>query len=152
MYNENETYIRGVEFLKFSEIEENKWAELKPYLDTVLLPITGLTGAESPAEATKKLEKLRDIMDMVEIPFAGRVVTYPALHYIGSDKLEMSKHMNEVCQRLKQQGFVHIILITASKEADLQAELADVWIMPEEDGTFPTQEKVSKEIMNIWKR
>ncbi|MGO4375464.1 DUF2487 family protein, partial [Paenibacillus sp. MCAF20] len=67
--------------MKFSEIEKEQWEELRPYLDTCLLPVTGMDGSEQPYEATEWLERLRDIMDLIEIPFKGRVVTYPACHY-----------------------------------------------------------------------
>ena len=51
------------------------------YLDTCLLPVTGLTGKESPVEAGDRLEQLRDLLDLLEIPYHGRTVTYPAWHY-----------------------------------------------------------------------
>ena len=138
--------------MKFSEIDESKWIELKPYLDTVLLPITGMSGDESPVEATVCLEQLRDIMDLVEIPFYGRLVTYPALHYYIHNRIEMESHIKAVCQQLKEQGFKHVILISAKRHAYVTCDMADLWIMPEEDGQFPTQEALSEQIMNIWQR
>ena len=74
--------------MKFSDIDKEQWPELKPYLDTVLLPVTGLSGDEQPWEATRGLEKLRDLIDAVEIPFHGRVVIYPAYHYISKTTIE----------------------------------------------------------------
>ncbi|WJH37540.1 YpiF family protein [Paenibacillus sp. CC-CFT747] len=74
-------YRQGGGQVKFSEIREEQWKDLQPYLDTCLLPITGLTGTESPWMTTEALEMLRDIMDLVENPYKGRLVTYPALHY-----------------------------------------------------------------------
>ena len=67
--------------MKFSDIEEQNWEQLAPYLDTCLLPLTGLDGTEKPWQATNALEKLRDFLDLIEIPFRGRIVTYPAAHY-----------------------------------------------------------------------
>lgn len=59
--------------MKFSDIREEDWARWEPWLDTCLLPLTGLNGTELPWEVTQSLEKLRDIMDLVEIPFKGRM-------------------------------------------------------------------------------
>lgn len=68
--------------MKFSDIEEQTWDELRPYLDTAVLPVTGLNGGETPWEATRELEYLRDALDLIEIPFKGRIVTYPATIFL----------------------------------------------------------------------
>jgi len=94
--------------VKFSDIEQAKWPQLRPYLDTCLLPVTGLTGREEPWQATRQLEMLRDLLDLVEIPFKGRVVTYPALHYIHQDTGRQL--LSEVCRQLKACGFAYIII------------------------------------------
>lgn len=136
--------------VKFSEIEQEQWDELKPYLDTCLLPITGMSGAESPVEATRCLEDLRDIMDLIEIPYQGRVVTYPALHYM--DGLEHSQHaIDGYCQRLKQQGFKYIILITAKVNFQLPIHSADLWISPQENGGLPSESDINAMIRNLWR-
>lgn len=135
--------------MKFSEIEADSWDELKPYVDTCLLPITGMNGTESPAEATKCLEDLRDIMDLVEIPFRGRIVTYPAYHYF--DVREVSKQsIANLCNRFKQQGYKYIILITAKNNVKFQLDEADLWITPKENGDFPTDEEISGYIRELW--
>src|SRR5690242_1688786 len=97
--------------MKFSEINSTEWSELKPYLDTCLLPLTGLTGKEQPWEAAERLEKLRDLMDLVEIPFRGRVVTYPAVQYKTTEEL-FSHDIDRLCSKLKECNFKFVILIT----------------------------------------
>jgi len=99
-----------VKRMKFSEVDESSWGELQPYFDTCLIPYTGLTGNESPVEATAALERLRDFMDLVEIPFKGRMITYPAFQY-GLQR-EMSL-LNEVCRNVKQAGFKHVVIMSA---------------------------------------
>ncbi|MCR8660273.1 YpiF family protein [Paenibacillus endoradicis] len=136
--------------MKFSEIEQEQWEELKPYLDTCLLPITGLDGSESPVEATLALENLRDIMDLVEIPFKGRVVTYPACHYISDDPSAHSQ-ISSYCSALKGQGFKYIILITAKLHTAFQLNEADLWITPTENGENPSAEQVNLQIRELWR-
>lgn len=99
--------------MKFSEIEPSAWEELRPYLDTCVIPVTGLTGLELPYEVTEKLERLRDILDWVEIPFKGRVVTYPAFQY---QTQEMAQAINVVCRNVKSSGFAYALVVSADFE------------------------------------
>lgn len=101
--------------MKFSEINPAEWEELKPYLDTCLIPVTGLRGDEQPYEVVYALERLRDVMDWVEIPFKGRVVTYPAFQYGQDDIMEQ---INAVCANVKSAGFKYVIVISAEVELD----------------------------------
>ena len=75
--------------MKFSEVEEATWSELSPYFDTCLIPYTGLSGKVCPIEATEALARLRDFMDLVEIPFKGRIITYPAVQYGQGEDLSL---------------------------------------------------------------
>lgn len=99
--------------MKFSEIEASSWEELRPYLDTCLIPVTGLTGNEQPYEVTEALERLRDVMDWIELPFKGRVLTYPSIQY-GRDNI--LSQINEICQNVKLSGFTYIIVVSADVE------------------------------------
>ncbi|WP_159883043.1 DUF2487 family protein [Paenibacillus puerhi] len=103
--------------MKFSEIESSAWPGLKPYLDTALLPVTGLDGSENPVEAAEALEDLRDVLDLIEIPFKGRTVTYPAMHYIGDGDAGAASRLviEHACERMKRAGFRYVILVTAAK-------------------------------------
>ncbi len=122
--------------MKFSDIEEQNWEQLAPYLDTCLLPLTGLDGTEKPWQATNALEKLRDFLDLIEIPFRGRIVTYPAAHY---ELLEerASEKLDKLCSRLKT-VFRYVIVASAKPEAaNLRLENADLLLVatgdPEKD-------------------
>lgn len=99
--------------MKFSEIEASAWEGLRPYLDTCLIPVTGLTGLEQPYEVTEKLERLRDVLDWVEIPFKGRVVTYPSFQYQTEG---MTRVINDLCRNVKSSGFAYAIVVSADFE------------------------------------
>jgi 23S rRNA (pseudouridine1915-N3)-methyltransferase len=101
---------KGADDMKFSDVMKDQWDALQPYLDTCLLPVTGLTGSEQPWQATEALEKLRDALDLIEIPYKGRVVTYPALHYV--DGADLSVQINTLASRLKEAGFSYVIVLT----------------------------------------
>jgi 23S rRNA (pseudouridine1915-N3)-methyltransferase len=106
--------------LKFSEIDMAKWTELQPYLDTCLLPVTGMTGREAPWQATEALERLRDAMDGLERRYVGRIVTYPAFHYIS--KNGFAESLSAVCVNLKKTaGFRFVVLITADPTVALSS-------------------------------
>jgi hypothetical protein len=95
--------------MKFSDIEESRWEELKPYLDTCLLPVTVLLGNETPWQTTKALEELRDLMDAIENPYRGRIVAYPAYHYVSDDQYSLSQ-VKHICRQLRAVGFRYIII------------------------------------------
>lgn len=101
--------------MKFSDITEQSWEELKPYLDTCLIPVTGLSGKEQPFEVTASLTRLRDIMDWIEIPFKGRVVTYPSVQYSVEN---IAKQLCDICHNVRIAGFTYIIVVSSDLEFD----------------------------------
>ncbi|MGG2200489.1 MULTISPECIES: DUF2487 family protein [Paenibacillus] len=147
--------------MKFSEIESGNWSELQPYLDTCVLPVTGLDGSESPWEAAAALEDLRDVLDLIEIPFKGRIVTYPAMHYIGTGQAAASarKLIEDVCARLKDAGFRYVVLVSASRHAEAGlpagAEVADLIIaMTKEELTAlggEARRSVADKLTELWR-
>ncbi|AJY77150.1 DUF2487 family protein [Paenibacillus beijingensis] len=98
--------------MKFNDLPRETWFELQPYLDTCLLPVTGLSGNEAPYIVTETLERLRDLLYLLEIPFKGRIVTYPAYHYTGADEASLTEGLDAVCSRLKESGFRYVIALT----------------------------------------
>ncbi|MDQ8735431.1 DUF2487 family protein [Paenibacillus sp. LHD-38] len=135
--------------MKFSEISKEQWEELSPFLDTCLLPVTGIADSVKPYEATEWLEQLRDIMDLIEIPFKGRVVTYPAWHY-HRDRDQLMKDLNEWCSAAKNGGFRYVIVVTANKELRLESSAVDLFFGPGQDGELPQQAEVSTAIRSLW--
>ncbi|WP_308639158.1 DUF2487 family protein [Paenibacillus silvisoli] len=139
--------------MKFSELSAEGWAELAPYLDTAVLPVTGLTGEEMPYEATAKLERLRDVLDLIEIPFKGRIVTYPACQY-GEWTPAFQGQLQHICANLRQAGFKHVVVVAAvhvPTDVEQGGESgADLIIGPAEDGQLPTAAEVSEAVRKLW--
>lgn len=125
--------------MKFSEISKDQWEELRPYLDTCLLPVTGLSGDQNPWQVTEALERLRDLMDFIEFPYKGRLVTYPAMHYVTYDESFVNQ-VNQVCSGLKELGFRYVIVLSSDPGLN-QAEFAsaDLFIRAK-DGAKGKQE------------
>jgi 23S rRNA (pseudouridine1915-N3)-methyltransferase len=139
--------------MKFNEIQMTEWDELKPYLDTCLLPLTGLTGDEPPWKVTQALEELRDLMDFVEVPFKGRIVTYPAVQYSFADT-QMISVVDRLCQQLKSESFKFVILITADESlAKLAFQAHDLMLSPLifAEEINETRAKIILEVQKLWK-
>jgi 23S rRNA (pseudouridine1915-N3)-methyltransferase len=140
--------------MKFSDINEKTWDDLRPFVDTCLLPVTGLTGNELPWEATCALEDLRDALDLFEIPYKGRVLTYPALHYVTEDR--GVEQINELCAQLKKSGFAYVITVSAKAElegilaqgnADLSFTLSPQLLTE----SLPVEKKrIAEQLMQLW--
>jgi 23S rRNA (pseudouridine1915-N3)-methyltransferase len=139
--------------MKFNDIEQETWSDLKPFLDTCLLPVTGLTGTEEPWEVTQALEHLRDVMDWIEAPFKGRVVTYPAFHFNLEPSI-METEINKLCEQIKSTAFQYVIVITADgRLVNLALSSADLFLCkPVEEGQLKNQSQdVSSLVQAMWK-
>jgi 23S rRNA (pseudouridine1915-N3)-methyltransferase len=139
--------------MKFSEIEQSNWEELQPYLDTCLLPLTGLSGEEAPWQVTESLEKLRDLMDFVENPFKGRVITYPAIQYSTEDD-QLISTVNELCLKLKKDQFKYVILISADASiGKLEFAACDLMISSDiiKEEVSDTKVLIFNRIQQLWK-
>lgn len=131
--------------VKFSEMEQDQWSSVKEYFDTVVLPVTGLKGNEQPWEATKALEELRDALDFLEIPYKGRTVTYPAIHYINKEYGESA--INMCCRQLKEAGFSYVVVVTADEElSSLDLAEADLFFFLNSSKTGVNPEDYKNEI------
>lgn len=137
--------------MKFSEIEAEAWGELRPYLDTCLIPVTGLTGSEQPYEVTAALERLRDVMDWIELPFKGRVVTYPSFQY---GRENILSQINEICHNVKLSGFTYIIVVSADVELPAnRITNADLIVDPSWIKGFESHEAgaaLGRQIQQMW--
>jgi 23S rRNA (pseudouridine1915-N3)-methyltransferase len=137
--------------MKFHEIESSTWEQLQPYLDTCLIPVAGLNGKEHPEEVSKVLERLRDMMDLIEIPYKGRVVTYPAFQYGRESILPL---LNDVCRNVKSTGFKYLIVISADVNLEeVKLSEADVLISPKQmdvNNTKTLKNEIDDNIRRIW--
>lgn len=139
--------------MKFSEVDEQSWQELKPFLDTCLIPFTGLSGSETPWEATAALERLRDFMDLAEIPFKGRLVTYPAIQYGNTEDIKL---LNEVCHNVKSIGFKFVVIMTADVELSKEDVPESTLVLSrrrlEGNEGIPLSATVSGQISEMWQQ
>lgn len=141
--------------MKFSEISKDRWAELQPYLDTVLLPLSGLTGKESPVEATAALERLRDALEPLETSYKGRVITYPALHYAADDE-SLATLADKLCERLRESGFAYCVVVAGhSRWGQLNIPNASAVIGPNpenagQDAEEPYRTRAKRCIEGLW--
>ncbi|MEC0124353.1 DUF2487 family protein [Paenibacillus pabuli] len=140
--------------MKFSEMSQDSWAELQLYLDTCLIPYTALNGEQTPVETTEALERLRDFLDLVEIPFKGRIMTYPAFHYGYPD---MSMALNTLCEQLKSSGFKYVVVMSSDGVLEkAKIPFADLVlsrsILTQEVGEDGIARFVGEKIRELWKR
>ncbi|TYP77742.1 DUF2487 family protein [Paenibacillus methanolicus] len=136
--------------MKFSELTPDQWAELAPYLDTAVLPVTGLIGNELPFEATEALERLRDVLDRIEQPFKGRIVTYPSCQY--ADRSDGAEQVEQICANLKAAGFKYVFLAAAFNAEAWIGKLAsaDLIVGTDAQGNPPQAEEVSAAVRKLW--
>lgn len=155
IYNMGIKWIeRGYRELKFSEMTQDSWAELQLYLDTCLIPYTALSGEQSPVEVTEALERLRDFLDLVEIPFKGRIMTYPAFHY-ANPKLSMT--LNSLSSQLKSSGFKYVVIMSSDGQLnEVEIPSADLVlsrsVLTHEVGEEGIARFVGEKIRELWKK
>lgn len=139
--------------MKFSELNDEQWADLQPYLDTCLLPVTGLTGEERPPEATAKISAAGDWLYPLETAFRGRTVTLPAYHYADpADEGDLAR-LERYCAALKGTGYRFLIVVTGW-EAIAAAPLpsADLIVGPGPQGSEPEEEAIRRIVTELWRR
>ncbi len=138
--------------MKFSEINADSWSELQPYLDTCLIPVSGLTGSESPWEAADKVARTGQWLEPLEQAFRGRTVTMPAFHYDAGDKLDKEK-LNRLINQWKKNGFRYVIVISG-QPVDLPGQLeADFVIQPQaEEEEGPDGARIRNSIAELWRQ
>jgi len=135
--------------MKFSEIDPESWPELQPYLDTCLLPLSGLTGGETPSEATEKVARTGEWLAPLEEAFRGRTVTMPAFHY-GSGSPEHVGKINELIASWKRGGFRYVVLV-CGQPLDLPAAGADLYICPAAEQEEPDAQAIAKSVADLWR-
>lgn len=137
--------------MKFSEFDETTWPGLAPYLDTCLLPVTGLEGGETPDVMTDRAAAAGAWLTPVEQPFKGRTVTMPALHYYDGGE-RMQEHLRLLCGNFRRIGFRYVVLVCGTPgllDAALGAE-ADLILQPSGREDRPDPEQLRKRIVDMW--
>lgn len=136
--------------MRFSELNENDWLNLAPYMDTCLIPVSGLTGDENPAQAKEAVAACGDWLAPVEHAFRGRTVTMPAYHYYDGSPQEATC-LNDLCDRMRSSGFHYVVLI-AGKPGLLFAGLkADLLLQPLAAEDEPDIDAIRAAVAVLWK-
>jgi 23S rRNA (pseudouridine1915-N3)-methyltransferase len=102
--------------MKFNECNQAEWLSLQLYFDTCIIPITALSGRETPWQMKAALERLRDALDTVEIPFKGRTVTLPAVQYRMANNELFLQQVADIAGNCKASGFKYVIAISVADE------------------------------------
>ncbi|MFD0670395.1 DUF2487 family protein [Cohnella sp. GCM10027633] len=137
--------------MKFSEISDQSWAELQPYLDTCLLPISGLTGMEPPWEAKERMLRTGDWLSVLERAFNGRTVTLPAYHYDRAGP-DASGRLNEMCERLKASGYRYVVVVSGQAGGAPDAvTAADLRVQPLSEDEQPDEDAIRATVAAMWR-
>jgi 23S rRNA (pseudouridine1915-N3)-methyltransferase len=137
--------------MKFSELDEAGWPDLQPYLDTCLLPVSGLLGDEAPWEMAELAARAGQWLSPLEHAFKGRTVTLPACHYHdGSD--EASDKLERLCERYRQAGFRHVILICGRTGFLRDVIGADLIVQPKSNDDQPDPEALRHAVSALWRK
>ncbi|RED60423.1 DUF2487 family protein [Cohnella lupini] len=136
--------------MKFSEIDPASWPELQPYLDTCLLPLSGLTGEESPWEATESVARTGEWLAPLEQSFRGRTVTMPAYHYDAGGEEQIDR-LNRLIGSWRAIGFRYVILINGKAMPNFDMLHADLIIQPKTDDEKPDSERIGKSVAELWR-
>lgn len=138
--------------MKFSEFDETTWPGLAPYLDTCLLPVTGLEGSETPDVMTDKAAAAGAWLSPIEQAYKGRTVTLPALHYYEGGPA-VTEQLARMCGSFRRIGFRYVVLVCGIPGL-LGAELAgkaDLILQPEKPDEEPDPDALVKAIVDMWR-
>lgn len=138
--------------MKFSEFSSDQWYDLLPYLDTCLIPVSGLIGGEPPHEATERIAETGDWLQPLEKAFQGRTVTMPAYHYIDVAESAEVERIDAICSRMKQLGFKYIVVVSGRADWAKAPAGADLLLKPDETGKEPDTDKLRQAITELWKQ
>lgn len=135
--------------MKFSELDDKGWAELQPYFDTCLLPVTGLSGREAPWEMADRAADAGDWLFPLEKAFRGRTVTLPAYHYYDGSE-ESADKLKLLCSRFREAGFRYVVLICGKPDYIRPDIGADLILQPDREAGKPDPEALFTAIKELW--
>ncbi|MBW5446618.1 DUF2487 family protein [Cohnella sp. CFH 77786] len=136
--------------MKFSELDEAGWPNLQPYLDTCLLPVSGLTGSEAPHEMADRAADAGAWLAPLEQAFRGRTVTLPALHYYDGGA-EAAEKLNALCRSFRAAGFRHVVLVGGRPGLIGEDAGADLVLEPQAEGGVPDPDAVRQALVELWR-
>ncbi len=137
--------------MKFSELDKAGWPNLQPYLDTCLIPVSGLSGAEAPWEMADRAAAAGAWLLPLEKSFAGRTVTLPAYHYYDGSG-DSAGRLKKLCGECRSAGFRHVVLVSGLPGLLPPDAGADLCIQPQAEGEEPDPEALRKAMTELWQR
>ena len=137
--------------MKFSELSREEWFNLQPYLDTCLIPVSGMAGGEAPWEMAELAASAGDWLLPLEKAFAGRTVTLPAYHYYdGSGRA--AEGLKKLVAGCREAGFRHVVLVCGVPNALPEDTGADLIFQPASAGEKPDAEALQLAITEMWRQ
>lgn len=135
--------------MRFGDVSRDEWPALQPYLDTCLLPVTGLAGCEPPPEAADRVAAAGAVLKPLEQRFHGRTVTMPAFHYCGEKDMDK---LADVCRKLKEEaGFRHVVLVTGTPGLLAERLPADLIVQPlPGERLEQTAQRAAEAVIRLW--
>lgn len=135
--------------MKFSELSSDSWPDLQPYLDTCLLPVSGLTGEESPPQLADKIAETGKWLAPLEQSFNGRTVTLPAYHY-WSGAPEEEERLAQLCEQQRRNGFRFVIVVCGQPGLLLKTLPVDLLVGPSDQGDTPESNVYTQQVVALW--
>ena len=136
--------------MKFSELEEASWPDLQPYMDTCLLPVTGLEGGEAPYEMADLAAEAGAWLAPLEHAFKGRTVTLPAYHYYDGSE-EEARRLSRISGKCRSAGFRFVVLVSGRAGLLTGIEGADLIVQPNLAGERPDAGTMRKAFTDMWR-
>lgn len=137
--------------MKFSELSREEWFNLQPYLDTCLIPVSGIAGGEDPWEMADLAASAGAWLLPLEKAFAGRTVTLPAYHYFDGSAASAAG-LKRICAGCREAGFRYVVLVCGVPGL-LSGDLgADLYIQPQADGEKPVAEALHLALTGLWQK
>jgi hypothetical protein len=135
--------------MKFSELDKEEWFNLQPYLDTCLIPVSGIAGGIAPWEMAELAASAGAWLLPLEKAFAGRTVTLPAYHYYDGSP-EAIAGLRRLCAGCREAGFRHVVLVSGIAGLLPEDAGADLCIQPQASGEMPDPEALHHAMTGLW--
>ncbi|WP_175482462.1 DUF2487 family protein [Thermoflavimicrobium dichotomicum] len=143
--------------MRWTEIKQNEWEQLAPYVDTLCLPIYSFDLTEKKWNR-RQAEIIEQIAQRFEKRLMGRVLLLPAISYMGKDAEIFSSYLNEVIQELAGFSFHYLVMVADGKSNYIRKEqLPDcspmqVLVHEITEAEEWNEEQMDQEIMDLYNK
>jgi len=102
--------------MKWRKTDFEKYIQAKEYIDTILMPLIPFQMSNNDEESEKsaaQAEIMTVFANEVEKELTGRIMLAPSYYYLkSSNKATEAERMNKWMEKINEQPFSHIILLT----------------------------------------